>query len=81
MDRHTAKLLIAIFSKDPKGNEIGEYWKTLELKLEEEGYQQLIRSEIACSMSIPREVMKQTIDIAVYDAESQNIGARRISIR
>ena len=80
-NRCKARLLIALFSKDAKGNMIEEQWKTLDIQLEDEACQQLMPSQIAFSMSIPRRVVEQIINIVVFDMESQNIGARSIKMK
>jgi len=77
-DRQTARLRIAVFVLDGKDNLVGEEWKAIDLRLQEETYQQFLRAGIPFSASLALNGPKQAFRVVVYDPASDKIGSKLV---
>jgi len=80
-DRHLGRLYIAVFYADGSEKYLGESWKTLNLELPEDKYQELLRSGILFSTQIPQKASTQILKVIVYDTWSDRVGSKLIKVR
>jgi VWFA-related protein len=74
--RHTARLRIAIFALEGNGDFLGEDWKVMDLRLQEDTYRQFLQSGIPFSAFVPLIQPRQMLKIIVYDPGSDKVGSR-----
>ncbi len=79
-DRHVGRLRITTFYLDAKGKPLGADWKIMDMRLMEATYQQIMRSGIPYSTTIPLKTPKQRIKVVVYDPWSDRIGTKLIEL-
>lgn len=79
--RHVTRLHIAIFYGDANGNHLGDNWRTVNLELAENSYQQVMQSGIQYSATIPLKVPEQLVKVVVYDAVSDRVGAMLVKVK
>jgi VWFA-related protein len=77
-ERQTARLRIAVFALDGKDSLVGEEWKTMNLQLQEETYQQFLHGGIPFSVSLPLNKANQALKVVVYDPASDKIGSKLV---
>jgi hypothetical protein len=79
--RHTGKLRIAIFYADAKRKYLGEEWRTVDLQLREETYQQFLKSGIPVSIPMPLNAPGQILKVVIYDMQSDRVGSQLVKVR
>ena len=77
--RHTARLRIAIFALEGNGDFLGEDWKVMDLRLQEDTYRQFLLSGIPFSAFVPLFQPRQLLKVIVYDPGSDKVGSRLVS--
>ena len=77
-DRHTARLRIAIFALEGNGDFLGEDWKVMDLRLQEDTYRQFLQSGIPFSVFMPLFQPRQLLKVIVYDPGSDKVGSRLV---
>ncbi|MBZ5500284.1 MAG: VWA domain-containing protein [Acidobacteriia bacterium] len=79
--RYVGRLDVAVFYGDAKGNYLGEEWQTADLQLQEDEYQQVLKSGVSMSIMIPFKTPGQIFKVAVCDIWSGRVGTRLMRMR
>ena len=80
-NRYIGRLDVAVFYGDAKGNYLGEEWQTADLQLQEDEYQQVLKSGVSMSIMIPFKTPGQIFKVAVCDVWSGRVGTRLMRMR
>jgi hypothetical protein len=76
--RQTARLRIAVFVLEGRDSLAGEEWKKMDIRLQEDTYQQFLRTGIPFSSSLALTGPKQAFRVVVYDPASDKIGSKLV---
>lgn len=79
--RHRVKLFVTILYADSKGVNLGDDWKTLDLTLDEDLYQEIRKAGIPFTGTVPLKVERQVLKIVVYDPENNLAGSKFIRVK
>ncbi|MBZ5497242.1 MAG: VWA domain-containing protein [Acidobacteriia bacterium] len=79
--RHVGRLRIAIFYADANGNSLGDDWKTVDMELQEDSYQQIMQSGIKYSALIPLKAPNQILKVVVYDTVGDRVGSKLVKFK
>ena len=77
-ERHVARLRIAVFALDDRANLIGEDWKLMNLRLQEDTYRQFLQSGIPFSVVVPATKSRLVLKVVVYDSAGDKVGSRLV---
>jgi len=61
-----------------KGDFLGEDWKVVDLRLQEDTYRQYVESGIPCSIFVPLIQPNQWLKVIVYDPGGDKVGSKLI---
>ena len=74
--RHTGRVLVAVFCRDAKGQNLFEDWKRLDMALREDTYRTARESGIPYATTVPVVEKGRDLQVVVYDLGSRRIGTR-----
>jgi VWFA-related protein len=72
---YSGKLRIAVLRIGGRGEYLGDDWQTIDMDLEEETYQKVVREGFPFSISVPTTTSRQLAKIVVYDFGSDKVGS------
>jgi VWFA-related protein len=74
----SGRLRVAIFAGAISGAALGADWKTIDLQLKEDTYQEYLKSGIPFSTSMPLKMKSIFLKVIVYDYNGDRVGFRTI---
>jgi hypothetical protein len=79
--RHLAALNLAAFCTDEQGRSVGEHWKTLDIPIPSELFEEIRRTGLAFSMDVAVTTRPTFVRLVVYDYGSDLLGAKTTRVR
>jgi hypothetical protein len=77
----TAKFDLAVFIGDERSLLIGQTWQTIELKLEPERHDRMMRDGLPITLRVPIRRSSSYAKVIVYDYRSDLLGSAQVKVR